>query len=192
MLWLLIRSFERVGLRVSLNVNTAPFIKKVPHTAERRGRKERTDNKHTHKKMLFLREQTKFRSELKPESKNQSACRTLMFWCLQWTVKQRGLMSICAATTGSSYSLMTCVLRISVDHHFQTVLTCLVCIACPYYTARHCSPSHTVADRQPCCRITAWAQPLYDATSHLRQVCVCVCERERQRMFISVLSYWTK
>lgn len=89
-------------------------------------------------------------------------------------------MRVCGATTGSRYSLLTCVLRITVDHLFQTILTRLVCIACPYYTARHCSPSHTVPDVQPCRRIVASARPLHDATSHLRQM--CVCERERGRV----------
>lgn len=89
-------------------------------------------------------------------------------------------MRVCGATTGSRYSLLTCVLRITVDHLFQTILTSLVCIACPYYTARHCSPLHTVPDVQPCRRIVASARPLHDATSHLRQM--CVCERERGRV----------
>lgn len=88
-------------------------------------------------------------------------------------------MRVCGATTGSRYSLLTCELRITVDHLFQTILTRLVCIACPYYTARHCSPSHTVPDVQPCRRIVASARPLHDATSHLRQMCVCVRERGR-------------
>lgn len=89
-------------------------------------------------------------------------------------------MRVCGATTGSRYSLLTCELRITVDHLFQTILTRLVCIACPYYTARHCSPLHTVPDVQPCRRIVASARPLHDATSHLRQM--CVCERERGRV----------
>ena len=91
-------------------------------------------------------------------------------------------MRVCGATVGSSYSLLTCVLRITVDHLFQTILTRSVCIAYPYYTAWHCSPSHTVPDLQPCRRITASARPPHHATSHLRQICVCVCVCERERV----------